>query len=140
MSQLGMRQVWKIMQKSGAYKIISGFFTFLLLCAFVIWRTEPGVITYGEALWYCFAAVSTIGFGDVTVHTAVSRVLTVLLSVYGVVTLAIFTAVVVQYFQEVVSHGQREKIRLFMNQLERLPELSNEELKQLSQQAREWNR
>ena len=135
-----MRQVWKILQKTGAYKIISGFFSFLLLCAVVIRLIEPEVKTFGEALWYCFATVSTIGFGDITVNTAVSRVLTVLLSAYSVVTLAIFTAVVVNYFQEVITRGQREKIHLFMKELERLPELSSEELKQLSQQAREWNR
>ena len=139
MSWTEMRQVWKILQRSGAYRIISGFFGFFLVCALVIWRMELGVRTYGEALWYCFAAVSTIGFGDVTVRMTVSRVLTVLLSVYGMVTLAIFTAVVVQYFQEVVAHGQREKIQLFMKELERLPELSKEELRRLSEQAQEWN-
>ncbi|MBR5111304.1 MAG: two pore domain potassium channel family protein [Clostridia bacterium] len=135
-----MKQIWIILKKTGAYKIISGFFSFLLLCALVIWRIEAEVKTFGEALWYCFATVSTIGFGDITVDTTVSRILTVLLSVYAVATLAIFTAVIVNYFQQVISRGQKEKIHQFMKKLERLPKLSPDELEQLSLQAREWNK
>ena len=83
----------RILKHTGADKIMSGFVAFMLLTALVIWVCEPEINTYREALWYCFTVVSTIGFGDVVVHTAVSRSLSVVLSLYAVVTLAIFTGV-----------------------------------------------
>ena len=110
----------------------------MLLCGLLIWLREPEIRTYREALWYCFTAVSTIGFGDVVVHTARSRVLTVLLSIYAVAALAIFTAVVVNCFQQVIARGKREALEAFLEKAERLPELSREELEALARQAKRW--
>ena len=98
-----LRIFGKILRSTGTDKVIYGFLGFTALCALIIWLIEPEIRTFREALWYCFTAISTIGFGDVVVHSAVSRVLTVLLSVYAVAVIAIFTAVVVNYFQRVAS-------------------------------------
>lgn len=115
---------------------MSGFVAFMLLTALVIWTCEPEINTYREALWYCFTVVSTIGFGDVVVHTAVSRGLSVVLSLYAVVTLAIFTGVIVNYYTQLVELRQQESLAVIMDKLERLPELSRQELEQLSDQIR----
>lgn len=135
-----MRMLGRIMKHTGASKVILGFVAFVLLCALVIWLNEPGIATYGDALWYCFTALSTIGFGDVVVHTRLSRVLTIILSVYAAAALAIFTAVIVSYFQEVIAQGRGEEIQAFFKKAERLPELSREELEQLAEQARKWRK
>ena len=135
-----LRLLGKLLRVTGADRIILGFLGYVLGCGLLIWPCEPGIHTYGEALWYCFAAVSTIGFGDVVVHTALSRVLTVLLSVYAVATLAIFTAVVVNYFQQVASGNLRESLEPFLSQVEKLPDLSREEMEELSRKAREFRK
>ena len=109
---------------------------FLLVCALVIWICEPDIHTYREALWYCFTVVSTIGFGDVVVHTAISRILSVVLSLYAVITLAIFTGVIVNYFTQLVELRQKETLAAVLDKLERLPKLSKEELIQLSDQIK----
>lgn len=133
-----LRILGRIMHNTGADTIIAGFLGFVLLCGLLIWVREPEINHFGEALWYCFATVSTIGFGDVVVHTMLSRVLTVLLSVYAVATIAIFTAVVVNYFQQVTARGYREGLEAFLEKAERLPELSQEELEEMASQARKW--
>ena len=115
---------------------MSGFVAFMLLTALVIWACEPEINTYREALWYCFTVVSTIGFGDVVVHTSISRSLSVVLSLYAVVTLAIFTGVIVNYYTQLVELRQQESLAVIMDKLERLPELSRQELEQLSDQIR----
>ena len=115
---------------------MSGFVAFMLLTALVIWVCEPEIKTYQEALWYCFTVVSTIGFGDVVVHTSISRSLSVVLSLYAVVTLAIFTGVIVNYYTQLVELRQQESLAVIMDKLERLPELSRQELEQLSDQIR----
>ena len=131
-----LRLIRRILKHTGADKIMSGFVAFMLFSALVIWICEPEINTYREALWYCFTVVSTIGFGDVVVHTAISRGLSVALSLYAVVTLAIFTGVIVNYYMQLVELRQQESIAVIMDKLERLPELSREELEQLSDQIR----
>ena len=126
----------RILKHTGADKIMWGFVAFMLLTALVIWTCEPEINTYREALWYCFTVVSTIGFGDVVVHTSISRSLSVVLSLYAVVTLAIFTGVIVNYYTQLVELRQQESLAVIMDKLERLPELSRQELEQLSDQIR----
>ena len=133
-----LRLLGKLLRVTGADRIIRGFLGYVLGCGLLIWPCEPGLHTYGEALWYCFAAVSTIGFGDVVVHTALSRVLTVLLSVYAVATLAIFTAVVVNFFQKVIAQDRQEALMDFLQTVARLPDLSREEMEALARKARKW--
>ena len=133
-----LRLLGKILRNTGADSVIIGFLGFMLLCGLLIWLREPEIRTFGEALWYCFTAVSTIGFGDVVVHTTLSRVLTVLMSVYAVAALAIFTAVVVNFFQQVIARGRKEALEAFLEKAERLPELSREELEALARQAKRW--
>lgn len=125
-----------VLRETGADRIIAGFLAFMLLCATVIALIEPGIHTWGEALWYCFTVVSTIGFGDIVVHTLLSRALSVLLSVYAVVTVAIFTGVIVNAFNRVVELRQQESITAIVDKLDRLPEMSKEELTQLSLQIK----
>ncbi len=133
-----LRLLGKILRNTGADSVIIGFLGFMLLCGLLIWLREPEIRTFGEALWYCFTAVSTIGFGDVVVHTALSRTLTVLMSVYALAALAIFTAVVVNFFQQVIARGRKEALEAFLEKAERLPELSREELEALARQAKRW--
>lgn len=131
-----LRLIARILRYTGADKLIASFLVFTLVCATVIWLVEPEVHTWREAMWYCFTVASTIGFGDIVVHTPIARTLSVLLSIDALLTLAIFTGVVVNYFNQVVELRHQESLTAFMDKLERLPEMSREELTQLSNQIK----
>lgn len=62
---------------------------------------EPKFENFGDALWYCFAVVTTIGFGDYAASTIIGRILTVILGLYGLVVVAIITSVVVNFYNEI---------------------------------------
>jgi len=134
-----VRILGRILRTSGADRIIYGFLGFVALSACAIWLWEPENATFPEALWYCFTAISTIGFGNVVVHGVLARTLTVLLSIYAAAVLAIFTAVVVNYFQQIVSTGRQEDLEAFLDQVERLPNLTHQEMEALARQAKKWN-
>ena len=70
------------------------------------------------------------------VHARLSRVLSVVLSLYSAVTLAIVTSVFVNYFHQIVQQRQRDSLASLADRLDRLPEMSREELKKLSEQVR----
>ena len=62
---------------------------------------EPTITTFWDGMWYSFAVVTTIGFGDFAATTLVGRILTVVLGIYGIVVVAIMTSVIVNFYNAV---------------------------------------
>ena len=90
----------KIIRKTYAMEIFMGLL--LLMCAFsyVFMYTEPAMPTFTDGLWYCFAIVTTIGFGDITAVTLIGRVLSVILGIYGIIVVALITSIIVNFYGE----------------------------------------
>ncbi len=125
---------------SGADKIFGSFILFYLIAALVVWIFEPTIHNYFDSLWYCFVSLATIGFGDITASTLIPRIVTVLLWLYAVVVLAILTAVITGYFLDAAKLKANESVQEFLSELERLPELSREELAELSERVKKFNK
>ena len=83
----------RVLRETGADKIWTGFLVQFFLSAAVIWLREPDMPRYGDALWYCYAVVTTIGFGDIVAQHFLSRVLSVLLSISAALVIALVTGV-----------------------------------------------
>ena len=115
-----------------------GYVAVLLLVAFGVWQVEPDITTFSDGLWDCFAVSTTIGFGDIVAVTAVGRILTVILVLYGIFVIALIPGVVVNYFVEFNKIRYNESLLLFMDRLEHLDTLSKEELREISQDIRNF--
>ena len=124
---------------AGADKIIGIYILWFFIAAIPIMIFEPGIDTYGDSLWYCFVSATSIGFGDLTAVTLVGRIITVILSVYSIAVIAIFTAVITSLFLDIAKAKAKDSAREFLDELEHLPELSKEELEALSQRVRKFN-
>lgn len=127
-----------VLRKTKADKIILGFVLFLFLCAFIIMLVEPDINKYGDALWYCYAVFSTIGFGDIVATAFVTKVLSVLITVYALFAVAVVTGVVVSFYNGCVEQQYKDSKAAFIDKLQRLPELSREELEEISRKAKKW--
>lgn len=92
-------KLWHIIRKTRVIEELLGLLSSMMLFAFFLVRLEPGITTYGDGLWYTFAVVTTIGFGDIVVVTTMGRILSVILGLYGLFIIAIITSVVVNYYQ-----------------------------------------
>ncbi len=103
-----------------------------MVIALLILLFEPTIHSYGNSLWYCFVSCTTIGFGDMIVTTFLAKALTVILYIYSIVIIALVTAVITQYFFEVAKHRKDESVTLFLDDLENLPDLPKERLKEIS--------
>ena len=134
------RLLLQAFRNAGADKVIGSFLLFYLAAALVILIFEPTIHNYFDSLWYCFVAVATIGFGDITATVLVTRLVTVVLWLYAVCVIAIFTAVITGYFMDLAKLRANESLHEFLSELERLPELSKDELELLSQRVKEFNR
>lgn len=93
------RRLWHIIRKTKVIEELSGLFALMLVFAFILNLAEPNIESYGDGLWYTFAVVTTIGFGDIVVVTMLGRALSVILGLYGIFNIAIITSVVVNYYQ-----------------------------------------
>lgn len=131
-----LRTFRNILRQTLADKVLSTFVGFILICALAFWILEPGITRFTDALWYCYAVITTVGFGDIYVKTFPSKVLSVLLSIYSVICIAILTGVVVNFFTELVALHRKESLSSIIDKLERLPELSKEELEEISEHVR----
>lgn len=124
-----LRILWGILKRTRADHILLGFVLFLLADAAVIRLVEPDIHRYGDALWYCYAVISTAGFGDIVTVTLIGKICSVLLTIYTIFVVAIVTGVVVNFYTQLVEMQQKETLAMFMDKLERLR----------SFQKRNWN-
>ena len=131
-----LRTFRNILRQTLADKVLSSFVGFILICALAFWILEPGITRFTDALWYCYAVITTVGFGDIYVETFPSKVLSVLLSIYSIISIAILTGVVVNFFTELVALRRKESLSSIIDKLERLPELSKEELEEISKHVK----
>lgn len=69
-----------------------------------------------------------------------SRAAAIVLSLYSVFFVALITSVVVSYCSELIKLRRDESIARFIDELERLPELSHEELVELSEKVKNFER
>ena len=82
--------------------------------------------------------MTTIGFGEAVAVTPVGRLLSIILSMYSIGMIAIITSTVVTYHRAKLRTMEEDKLELMMDKLERLPELSSEELKEISESVRRF--
>ena len=133
-----LKLLWMILKRTKATQILSGYIVFLFVSAAIIQLVEPDINRYGDALWYCYAVLSTAGFGDIVAMTFVGKLVSVLVTIYTIFVVAIVTGVVVNYYGQIVEMQRRETAMMFLDKLERLPELSKEELEDISKRVKKF--
>ena len=99
-SRIRMDVLREIIQKTYAMEIVFGLLLLMFACSSVLAFTEEGIENYFDALWYCFAVVTTIGFGDVTVSSFLGRLISAVLGVYGIIVVALITSIIVNFYGE----------------------------------------
>lgn len=95
----------KIIRQTYAVEIIIGLLLLIFSFAYVLTFMEPNTKTLADALWYCFAIVTTIGFGDITATSTVGRILSVVLGIYGIIVVALITSIIVNFYGEMKREG-----------------------------------
>ncbi len=134
-----LRVLKNILVRTKTNQILLTYVGFVLLSAFLILLLDPAISRYGDALWYCYAVISTAGFGDVVVTTLFSKIISVLVTVYSTIVIAIVTGVVVNFYTEITELSRKETLTAFMDKLEHLDTMSKEELKEISSQVKKFN-
>ena len=109
-SELKVKVLFKIILSTFSLEILFGLLTMIACFSFIFMKVEPNITTFPDALWYSFAIVTTIGFGDFVAVTTVGRILSVILGIYGLVVVAVITSIVVNFYNE--TSGKNDKKQL----------------------------
>lgn len=107
-SQIRLSVLKKIIRKTYAVEILFGMLLLIVAVSIVLPGLEPGIERFADGLWYCFAIVTTIGFGDITATTGIGRLLSVILGLYGIIVVSLITSIIVNFYSEVKSDGDAE--------------------------------
>lgn len=92
----------------------------------IMYNLESGVEnskmkTVLDALWWCIATVSTVGYGDVVPVTNLGRIVAIIYMFFGITLIAILLAVVTNtFYKKRIEKGETNKNELEMNYLRSL--------------------
>ncbi len=99
-SRVKMDVLRKIVRKTYAAEILFGMLLLIVAFSIVLPQFDPGIPSFQDALWYCFAVVTTIGFGDYAAATLPGRAISVVLGLYGIIVAALITSIIVNFYNE----------------------------------------
>ena len=99
----------------------------VLLATISVYELEHGqpganIHTAGDALWWAFATITTIGYGDHFPMTVPGRIVAVVLVVFGLSFFGTFTAYVASFFLEKAQLKEETEIHRLIHEVRRLRE------------------
>ena len=126
---LKLNVISKIIKKSLAKEILLSLVIIIILCSVYFTVVEKNITSYVDALWYSFAVITTIGFGDVYVATTLGRILSVILGICGIAAVALFTSFIVNFYNEM---NKKREDRIFQKLLQESKDIEKikEEIKE----------
>lgn len=116
----GAEMVSDVIKKSLVKEIVLGLFILVILCSVYFTLAEPNIASYIDALWYSFAVITTIGFGDVYVVTTLGRILSVILGISGIAVVAVFTSLIVNFYNEMSRKRDEKTLKKLIKEVEEL--------------------
>lgn len=99
----------------------------VLFATIAVFEIERGAVganihSAGDSLWWAFATITTIGYGDHYPVTAAGRIVAVVLVVFGLSFFGTFTAYVASFFLEKTQLKEESEIQHLIHEVRRLRE------------------
>ncbi len=135
-----IKRIFNLLKRTGAIRIFIAYLCVLLIGGVAVWLIEPGVDGPFEGFYFLFVASTTVGFGDIAPVTVIGRIITIVVTLIGILTVAMVPGVVVAYYTEYLKIRENETVSTFLEKLEDLPNLSKEELEALSDRVKQFNK
>lgn len=123
---LRINVISNIIRKSMVNEIILALLILVFLCSIYFTIVEPNITSYVDALWYSFAVITTIGFGDVYVVTTFGRILSVILGISGIAVVAVFTSFIVNFYNEMNKRREERIVNKILTEVKEMEKREDE--------------
>ena len=110
MAQLKVKVLFKIIVSTFSLEVLFGLLTMIVCFSIILTSIEPNIESFPDALWYCFAVVTTIGFGDIVAVTPAGRILSVMLGLYGLIVVAVITSIIVNFYNATAGKQDQKEL------------------------------
>ena len=110
-ARLKFRVLFKIIVRTFALEVLFGLLATIVASALVLMTVEESLTNFGDSIWYCFAVVTTIGFGDIVATTIIGRLVSVILGIYGIIAVAVITSIIVNFYNETSGKKDTKKLK-----------------------------
>ncbi|MBI3972168.1 MAG: potassium channel family protein [Chloroflexi bacterium] len=124
------RPLTGVLQTNGLDRVLVVASGAVIVGAAGVQAAEPGIETFGDALWWSLVTVTTVGYGDLSPATGWGRSIAVVLMLTGIGTLGMLTGSIATFFLS--DRGARNTanahVRHVQEQLERFDTLSPDDL------------
>lgn len=136
MRPMGFRTILPVIRAAGLAHCTVVFAVLFVAASAIVAVVEPAIGGFRDGAWFMYEIVTTVGLGDYTCVTPIGRACAIVLSLFAVFYLALVTGAVVNYCSERMKYRRDESVAHFIDQLEHLPELSHEELVEISEKVK----
>ena len=130
--------IWRSYKLVHFDEMLLTYLVVYFIVSIIVWALDPDIHDLSDALWFTFQTGTTIGYGDLIVNNPIARFITVLFSIYSLALVAVFTGILAGYFVEIIKLEAKDSAVKFLLDLERLPEMSHEELVDLSERVKKF--
>lgn len=137
-SSMRLRAIMPVIRAAGLVGWAISYVGLFIVCTSIVGIAETSMDA-GDAMWFMFQIVTTIGLGDYTCTTFIGRVATMVIAGYSVLFFALVTGAMVSFCNERMRFRRDKSVAHFIDQLEHLPELSPKELEELSRKIRRFH-
>ena len=107
-ARINLRVLGRVIRQSYATEVLLGLVLLIISFSYCLRSWEPAIETLADGIWYCFAIVTTIGFGDITATTMWGRILSIILGMYGIVVVSLITSIIVNFYGEMKREDPEE--------------------------------
>ena len=121
------------MQTNGFIYLLYASIAILLVAASVYATVEK--ISFGNALWWAITTATTVGYGDISPHTVIGKIVAITLMLIGVGFVGMLTSTLTTYFTK---KSQRKTAVSNDELLQEIKQL-HEENQLMQQEIRELN-
>ncbi|MFN4045926.1 MAG: potassium channel family protein, partial [Acidilobaceae archaeon] len=128
-----------------ASTVIGALASTVLVSAITVYFAESGasnstVKSFWDALWWAFATVTTVGYGDVVPETSLGRFVGVITMIIGIGVYSALIGIIAASLANVARKAEAAPVQDLISKVERLGELSEGELEELIKNIeRRWS-
>ncbi len=98
----------KLKTKAIIYFLFS-FLVFIVFISFLLPKVDPKAFhSFSEALYWSIVTISTVGYGDITPTNIYSRIITIILIIYGLISISLFGALVTAKLIEILINKMKD--------------------------------